>query len=133
MPAWVPVDDIILQWQTGSRTNTPSYLDLSRLNFDHFGADAHAAYNAGHYCAMEEAAKPKGDLDVAYAMNAFADHYLGDLFSAGHMRTPRRLLHYDGKPKIFSGIEKWIIIFPDYLAGVCMFKPLSMIPFADGS
>ncbi|KAF2239894.1 hypothetical protein EV356DRAFT_495711 [Viridothelium virens] len=26
-------------------------------------------------------------------MSAFADHYLGDCFAAGHIRTPRRFLH----------------------------------------
>ena len=29
-------------------------------------------------------------LRQAYAMNAFADHFLTDLFSSGHARTPRR-------------------------------------------
>jgi hypothetical protein len=30
----------------------------------------------------------------AFAMNAFADHFLTDLFSTGHMRTPRHETHY---------------------------------------
>ena len=71
----------------------PSYVKLAQINFDHFGEDARKAYNAGHYCAMQEAARPDGNLEIAYAMNAFADHYLGDCFAAGHMRTPRRALH----------------------------------------
>jgi hypothetical protein len=29
----------------------------------------------------------------AYAMNAFADHFLSDLFSAGHLREPRREIY----------------------------------------
>ncbi|KAI5892260.1 uncharacterized protein SCHCODRAFT_02287368 [Schizophyllum commune H4-8] len=69
----------------------PSYAGLARINWDHFGADAHAAYNAGHALALEAAAF--GELDKAYALNAFADHYLEDSFSAGHLRTPRRNLH----------------------------------------
>ncbi len=36
------------------------------------------------------------NLEIAYAMNAFADHYFGDCFAAGHMRTPRGFLHAEG-------------------------------------
>lgn len=75
------------------KSAAPSYVKLAQINFDHFGEDARRAYNAGHYCAMQEAARPDGNLEIAYAMNAFADHYLGDCFAAGHMRTPRRALH----------------------------------------
>ena len=69
----------------------PGVIRLAQLNLDHFGSDAHTAYNAGHHCAMSAAVA--GDLDTAYGMNAFADHYLGDCFAAGHIRTPRRYLH----------------------------------------
>ncbi|OAG00053.1 uncharacterized protein CC84DRAFT_1168936 [Paraphaeosphaeria sporulosa] len=69
----------------------PSYARMALLNLDHFGDDAHTAYNAGHTCALRAAAA--GKLDIAYAMNAFADHYLGDCFASGHIRTPRRTLH----------------------------------------
>ncbi len=34
----------------------------------------------------------KKQLELAYAMNAFADHYLTDLYSAGHLRVPRKQL-----------------------------------------
>lgn len=40
-------------------------------------------------------ARDSGDerqLQLAYAMNAFADHFLTDLFSAGHLRVPRKAL-----------------------------------------
>lgn len=33
------------------------------------------------------------DLSLAYACNAFADHFLEGRLSSGHMRTPRRFLH----------------------------------------
>jgi hypothetical protein len=126
LPDWVPVDDLILNLQTTSRKDTPTYLELSRLNFDHFGADAHTAYNAGHFCAMRAAAS--GDLNLGYAMNAFADHFLGDLFAAGHMRTPRRLLHYDEKPGISPGfwdkLTPFIDLLPDYCAGVMQIQLL---------
>ncbi|KAL5622317.1 hypothetical protein FOBRF1_001567 [Fusarium oxysporum] len=69
----------------------PSYLRLAQINLDHFGQDAITAYNAGHYCAMRAAAE--GNLELGYAMNAFADHYLGDCFASGHFQIPRRLLH----------------------------------------
>ena len=31
-------------------------------------------------------------LMIAYALEAFAQHYLSDLFSAGHIRTPSRAI-----------------------------------------
>ncbi|KAI1171066.1 hypothetical protein F4777DRAFT_566875 [Nemania sp. FL0916] len=72
----------------------PSYLGLALINYDHFGEDARTAYNAAHYAALTQAAGgAPNDLNIAYAMNAFADHFLEDSFSAGHARTPRRLLH----------------------------------------
>ena len=41
------------------------------------------------------------DLKQAYFLEGFAQHYLTDLFSSGHMREPRRILHktYLGAPK----------------------------------
>jgi hypothetical protein len=73
------------------------YLKLAANNTDHFAEGALAAYIAGHTAAMQQAvlAKNSGDeklLEIAYAMNAFADHYLTDLFSAGHLRVPRKQL-----------------------------------------
>lgn len=69
----------------------PGYIGLAQINWDHFGADARKAYTAGHYAAIQVAVK--GDLELTYAMIAHADHFLEDSFSAGHMRTPRRVLH----------------------------------------
>lgn len=69
------------------------YLRLSSENWDHFGKTAMAAYQAGHQLAMEQAVRARAsmrdqfalerELGLAYAMNAFADHFLTDLFSAG--------------------------------------------------
>jgi hypothetical protein len=79
------------------------YLKLALTNWDHFGAHAVAAYTAGHAVALATASQAftqtdpnkKNEMEMrAYAQNAFADHYLSDLFSAGHVRTPRRELHY---------------------------------------
>ena len=88
----------------GRPDDQPSYYVLSRHNFDHFGEDAWTSYGAGHAVALETAAN--GDLQAAYAMNAFADHFLQDSFASGHLRVPRRQLH---------GVKKWSL---DYCAKV---------------
>ena len=85
------------------------YSKLALSNLDHFGVDAIACYTAGHAVAQGYAVRayhsddPQGGLSLAYAINAFADHFLTDLFSAGHMRTPRRQM-YDYKSKLGTGI-----------------------------
>ncbi|WP_460416762.1 phospholipase [Pseudomonas sp. microsymbiont 2] len=73
------------------------YLKLAASNWDHFGPWALLAYQAGHAAALQQALKARAsgeerDLQMAYAMNAFADHFLTDLFSAGHLRVPRKAL-----------------------------------------
>ncbi len=73
------------------------YLKLAASNWDHFGPWALLAYQAGHAAALQQAVKAHAsgeerDLQLAYAMNAFADHFLTDLFSAGHLRVPRKAL-----------------------------------------
>jgi hypothetical protein len=47
-------------------------------------------------CQMAASGETNDTLMFAYAMNAFADHFLEDSFSAGHMRTPRRYCHTGG-------------------------------------
>jgi hypothetical protein len=81
------------------------YLALAKSNFDHFGDDAVKAYSIGHGQALQQALRARtlsgpqreAALQLAFAMNAFADHFLSDLFSAGHLRTPRRALDVLGK------------------------------------
>lgn len=76
------------------------YLQLSSENWDHFNTFAVTAYTVGHdnatYLASLAAEQPEdvqdAYLEEAYAMNAFADHFLTDLFSAGHVRAPRKAL-----------------------------------------
>lgn len=87
----LPDETKTFQEITWRRPGAPSYMGLARINWDHFGADARTAYNAGHSKSLDVAIA--GDLEKAYAMNAFADHFLEDSFSAGHLRTPRRYLH----------------------------------------
>lgn len=83
-------------------TDPGRYINLATVNMDHFGADAVKAYLAGHGLAVQQAAQLHAQdpqsravqmkLLQAYGINAFADHFLTDLFAAGHVRTPRRAL-----------------------------------------
>jgi hypothetical protein len=105
-----------------NRVTKGRYLNLAATNFDHFGDGAVAAYKAAHAVALgraEDAGKGAlsqpgvpWKLETAYFLNAFADHYLSDLFSAGHLRTDRVKLH------IWStvGIPGTQIMCGDYLA-----------------
>ena len=91
----LPDVNISLELATSGRPAPAlSYAGLAEVNFDHFGLDARIAYTAGHRSALDIALKGGNDnLEMAYAMNAFADHFLQDSFAAGHLRTPRRALH----------------------------------------
>jgi len=71
------------------------YLKLAMQDYDHFGQNAWISYVTGHRLAIEQAvlAHQTGDisqLETAYAINAFACHFLSDRFAAGHIRTPRQ-------------------------------------------
>lgn len=80
------------------------YIKLAQVNFDHFLPDARTAYQAGHRVALETALhahqklmagqqdEAQQLLELAYAQNAFANHFLTDAFSSGHMRTPRQAI-----------------------------------------
>lgn len=99
----VPDEDRAFDEATGgTMIKNGRYLNLAATNFDHFGVDAIACYTAGHLSAQRLAVKARNQPDPAsrtrsllnaYAVNAFADHFLTDLFAAGHMRTPRRPLY----------------------------------------
>lgn len=72
------------------------YLNIlnDKSNYDHFGNNAEIAYKVGHQLALEQAAlahktADTNKLETAYAINAFACHFLTDRFASGHMRTPR--------------------------------------------
>ena len=73
------------------------YKNLAFENIAHFshGGTAVETWKKDHYLALMAAAKAGyfsdiGALQRAYAMNAFADHFLTDSFSSGHVRTPRK-------------------------------------------
>ncbi|KAH0168739.1 hypothetical protein KCU67_g3353, partial [Aureobasidium melanogenum] len=102
----IPTDE---EWakKTGSLTKPKTtmfylYAYIAFTNADHFGKDAITAYSVGHnlalqlaYDAAHEETEPEKwkKLKLAYIYEAFAAHYLTDLFSAGHIRAPRRHLH----------------------------------------
>lgn len=83
----------------GATVGIVGYGLISVYNFDHFGAGAQTAYSVGHAVAIQQAIAassapaPAAALLAAYMTNAFADHYLSDLFSSGHLRVPRQQLH----------------------------------------
>jgi len=57
--------------------------------------DSVIRYKQGHQSAVSHAlvATDESSHREAYAINAFYDHFMTDMFSAGHMRVPRRQLH----------------------------------------
>lgn len=82
---------------------------LGNSNYDHFGDNALTTYRIGHSLALQKAieASKTGDLkqlELAYAMNAFASHFLSDRYAAGHMRTPRNELGRLINPKIIGSL-----------------------------
>ncbi len=75
---------------------TDRYFALASRNLSHFsaGGSAVATYAKGHSDALVDAleAGQTGDKTIwrrALTKEAFADHFLTDAFSAGHVRTPR--------------------------------------------
>ncbi|KAL9034607.1 MAG: hypothetical protein Q9214_006971 [Letrouitia sp. 1 TL-2023] len=88
-----------LEYETlGRPAPALSYLGLAAINWDHFRNDAKTAYDVGHRAALDVALQGGKRLELAYILNAFADHFLQDSFSAGHLRTPRRALHRSSNP-----------------------------------
>ncbi|MEI6805791.1 MAG: hypothetical protein WCK49_04715 [Myxococcaceae bacterium] len=106
-----PGEDQNLQWNclTGGACSGSSwwlepgrYLSLAKTDYDHFGSDAIKTYLAGHQVALKKALE--GNLEQAYAMDAFACHFLTDRFSSGHMRTPRRELADNVTPSVIGSL-----------------------------
>lgn len=68
--------------------------DLLADNSDHFSTNAKDAYQIGHSLALRVAQEAGQKKDVeglkhAYALDAFACHFLTDLFASGHIRNQR--------------------------------------------
>jgi hypothetical protein len=89
------------------------YLALAKENEAHFTnvRPGHAnidVWRSNHAAAINVARN--GNANLAWAMNAAADHFLTDAFSGGHIRVPRAKLHAEGKPgdiksKIFHDLD----------------------------
>ena len=82
-------------WAEGLPLRMGSMLSLATKNFDHFQPQAAPAWLTGHELAIEKAREAAKDtnkqtsllkLMEAYAMDAFAAHFLTDIFSSGHLR-----------------------------------------------
>ncbi|MCE0722840.1 MULTISPECIES: phospholipase [Legionella] len=85
------------------------YLKLAMENYDHFIPNAQIAYLSGHQAALSQALKAREtglrqDLELAYAMDAFACHFLSDHFAAGHLRTPRIQLAQEVYPSLLGSL-----------------------------
>lgn len=79
-----------IPWETIDRLSASTMQRLSAMhaNQDHFGDRALFAFVFWHRAAIEAAAG--GRIRTALVINAFADHYLEDLYAPGHVRTVRR-------------------------------------------
>lgn len=85
------------------------YLLLAMENYDHFSPNNLIVYKTGHQVALQQAVKARisgkrADLEKAYAMDAFASHYLSDHFAAGHIRTPREELKDKITPAVLGSL-----------------------------
>lgn len=103
--------------------NQGRYLTLAEKNFDHFGNDAWIAYETGHQAAIDVAISAhlthdQHRLALAYAMNAFACHFLSDRFSAGHIRTPRYELAEHTTPNVTGNLLAGFMHNEENAAGV---------------
>lgn len=80
----------------------PLTAELLLVGWDHFEKYAWIAYQAGHSEAIDTALEARNHSDnpalqrqliaLAYAKEAYTDHFLSDRFAAGHMRTPDKEL-----------------------------------------
>lgn len=113
-----------------------TYLQLAAVNWDHFGQNAITCYSYGHTVAMNQAVTAKNApaaqqdalLQQAYAMNAFADHFLSDAFSSGHTRTPRKELYENVTPNQIGSLLARYMHDEDSKWGLSL-KDLASYPF----
>ncbi len=86
-----PDENVALWW------NAKQYAELALRNTSHFGWHNALAYIQWHQVALELAVRAHQETDPAAKSllwreavytNGFADHFLTDGFSAGHVRTP---------------------------------------------
>lgn len=89
------------------------YRELAAQNATHFsaGGTANDAYSKAHGAALTKAfiRGMTGDsIDEAVTEEAFSQHYLSDMFSAGHVRTPRTEIKREFETLFPDGIERFI-------------------------
>lgn len=94
--------------KTVNKTYAERYKDLALRNISHFslGGTSIETWTKHHTEAIVASFNAGKDgnsasLQIALAMNAFADHFLTDSFSAGHIRVPRKdiIQYYDNFAK----------------------------------
>jgi hypothetical protein len=102
------------------RASESHFNELAMRNVDHFPDDHRAedAWRRHHHWAVVEALEAgRGSsgrsLNQAYLYEAFGDHFLTDMFSAGHIRTPRSRIvsWYENtwRPRAKDGV-KWFLL-----------------------
>lgn len=100
-----------------------NYLLISSEDYDHFNVQSLVAYHIGHTLALEQAAtagqtNSERALEIAYAMDAFASHFLSDRFASGHMRTPRLELAQQIDPSTVGSLLSKFMHDDENLAGL---------------
>jgi subtilisin family serine protease len=100
---------------------TDQYLLLATRNLSHFsaGGTAWQAYTMWHGKAIADALQAGQASDQAVwrralTKEAFGDHFLTDMFSAGHVRTPRAEIR-DWYDRYFPGSEKFVSYMARYI------------------
>ncbi|MDQ2687506.1 MAG: DUF4157 domain-containing protein, partial [Armatimonadota bacterium] len=107
--------------QTGAKRRVLNrYYSLAAANTSHFsaGGDARQTYSNRHLEALNSAAwaginDDKAKWSEAMLTEAFSNHFLTDMFSAGHVRTPRR----DIKNYYTQKFPNWTPLLLGYVAG----------------
>jgi hypothetical protein len=118
---------------------TENYVGLLFKNASHFAGDNLLFYLSYHLlavalaikCAEESGAQLNIDFPLAVLAEAFAAHYLTDMFSAGHARVPRRA--FLGSPSVTqaSDVSRFLHQYEGML-GVFFTNALGYIWYAFG-
>lgn len=86
------------------------YTELAARSDDHFHAGAQLSFLLGTKMALEQALRARGpeDLRFAYLLAAYASHFGGDAFAAGHVRTDKHALNAYCAPQLADyGFTGW--------------------------
>ena len=113
------------------------YYALAAANISHFsaGGTARNSYEVGHQQALASAfiAGASGDAarwSEAMMQEAFCNHYLSDMFSAGHVRTPRAAIktwyseHFPNSvPQFITYMAHWMTSYLDRIGDIPWYCP----------